>query len=306
MNDLWGPVLTAMATPFDSESRVDEVGAVKLARHLLEHGSDGLVVCGTTGEGAVLSLDEKLRVWDAVLDAVGDRAPIWASTGSNDTAETVAASRAAAAHGAHGLLVVTPYYNKPPQASLFEHFARVADSVDLPIMLYNVPSRTGVNLLAETTLRLAERVPNVVAIKEAHNDLGQVADLLRGRPDGFHVYSGDDHLTFAMVAMGADGVVSVASHLAGESIGQMIRALRAGDLPTAASLHLRTLPIVRALFATTSPILLKAALGLIGLPAGAPRLPLTAASPDEVRRLRGVLVETGVLASGDIDVSAAS
>jgi 4-hydroxy-tetrahydrodipicolinate synthase len=295
MNGLWGPVLTAMATPFDDDDHVDTVGASKLCRHLLAHGTDGLVVCGTTGEGAVLTTDERLALWDACLDSVGDRAAVWASTGTYDTAATVRLSRAAAERGVHGLLVVTPYYNKPPQEALYRHFAKVAEATDLPIMLYNVPSRTAVNMAADTTLRLARDVPTVGAIKEANADLGQVADILTGRPAGFRVLSGDDAATFGMVAMGADGVVSVASHVVGRQIGEMIAALRAGDLPAAARLHLATLPVVRALFATTSPILLKAALGLLGLPAGRPRMPLIAADEAQVRGLRAMLVRAGVL-----------
>jgi 4-hydroxy-tetrahydrodipicolinate synthase len=295
MNGLWGPVLTAMATPFDDDDHVDTVGASKLSRHLLAHGTDGLVVCGTTGEGAVLDTDERLALWDACLDAVGDQAPVWASTGSYDTAATVRLSRSAAQHGVHGLLVVTPYYNKPPQEALYRHFATVAEATDLPIMLYNVPTRTSVNMTAETTLRLAHDVPSIQAIKEAHGDMGQAADILQGRPDGFRLLSGDDAATFAMVAMGGDGVVSVASHLVGTAIGEMIAALGAGDLRRAARLHLDTLPVVRALFAITSPILLKAALALLGLPAGRPRLPLIPADEAQVRALRSVMVRTGLL-----------
>lgn len=295
MNDLWGPVLTAMATPFDDDDRVDTVGASKLCRHLLANGTDALVVGGTTGEGAVLDMDERLALWDACLDAAGDDGPVWAATGTNDTAATVRLSRAAAARGVHGLLVVTPYYNKPPQEALYRHFAKVAEATDLPIMLYNVPSRTGVNLAADTTLRLAHDVPTVRALKEANADLGQVADILAGRPPGFRLLSGEDAATFAMVAMGADGVVSVASHLIGRQIGAMIAALAAGDLRRAARLHLETLPVARALFATTSPILLKAALGLLGLPAGRPRLPLVPADEAQVRALRAVMVRAGLL-----------
>lgn len=295
MNGFWGPVLTAMATPFDDDDHVDTVGASKLCRYLLSHGSDGLVVCGTTGEGAVLTTDERLGLWDACLESVGDRACVWAATGTYDTAATVRLSRLAAKRGVHGLLVVTPYYNKPPQEALYAHFARVAEATDLPLMLYNVPSRTGVNMTAETTLRLAHDIPSVQAIKEAHGDMGQVADILTGRPAGFRVLSGDDASTFAMAALGADGVVSVASHLVGGAIGAMIAALGAGDLRRAARLHLETLPVVRALFATTSPILLKAALGLLGLPAGRPRMPLVAADDAQVRALRAVMVRTGLL-----------
>lgn len=296
MEALWGPVITAMATPFDADGAVDLKGCRRLARHLLDHGTDALVVCGTTGEGSVLSPEERLALWDACLEEVGDRAGVWAATGSYDTAATVRMSRLAADHGAHGLLVVTPYYNRPPQTALYRHFRAVAEATDLPVMLYNVPSRTGVNMTAETTLRLARDLPSVCAIKEAHGDLGQVADLLAGRPDGFRVFSGDDALTFAMVAMGADGIVSVASHLVGRAIAAMIAALHAGDLATAARLHLETLPVVRALFATTSPILLKAALALVGLPCGEPRLPLIAADDGELSRLRDALAAAGLLA----------
>ncbi len=306
MDGLWGPVLTAMITPFTPDNRVDVVGAAKIARHLCDHGTDGFVVCGTTGEGAVLTLDERLAMWDAVLDAVGDEAGIWASTGTYDTAATITASRIAREHGVHGLLVVTPYYNKPPQESLYRHFALVAEATDLPIMLYNVPSRTSVNLQASTTLRLARDIPTIKAIKEAHSDLGQVADLLEGRPEGFRIFSGDDALTFAMVAMGCDGVVSVASHVIGREIAAMIAALHAGDLPRAAAIHLKSLPVIRALFATTNPIPVKAAMAMLRLPSGAPRLPLTALSAAEVRTLHAVLAKSGLLtgAEGELTASA--
>lgn len=290
MNGLWGPVLTAMATPFDEEGCVDSEGAARLCRHLLDHGSDGLVVAATTGEGAVLDEGERVALWDVCLQAVGDRAAVWASVGTNDTLASARLARIAAGRGVHGLLVVTPYYNRPPQAALYRHFATIAEATELPIMLYNVPSRTGVNMTAETTLRLAHDVPSIRALKEAHPDLGQVADLIAGRPDGFRVFSGDDAATFPMVALGADGVVSVASHVVGPAIAAMLASLGAGDHRQAALLHLEILPVVRALFATTSPILLKAALALLGLPAGRPRPPLLAADADEIRALATALI----------------
>lgn len=297
--DIWGPVLTAMVTPFSPGGQVDTEVAGRLARHLVAHGSDGLVVCGTTGEGAVLSLAESLSLWHAVLDAVGDRAAVWAATGSSSTASAREASRAAASAGVHGLLVVTPPYNRPPQEGLYAHFAAVADAVDLPVMVYNVPSRTGGNIHPDTVLRLARDIPNVQGIKEAHPDFGQVSDLIRGREAGFRVFSGDDATTFPLVALGGDGVVSVASHVVGPDVQEMIQALRRGDVGRAAGIHLRLLPLVRALFVTTNPIPVKAALAMSGHPVGGVRLPLSPPSEHDLAVVEVAMRQLGLLDGGE-------
>jgi 4-hydroxy-tetrahydrodipicolinate synthase len=286
---LWGPVLTAMATPFTAAYELDVAGAARLARYLVDSGSDGLVVGATTGEGPALTDEERLRLWETVLEAVGDRAPVWASVGTYNTHHSQELAQAAHRLGVAGLLVVTPYYNRPPQAGLFDHFRRVAEATPLPVMLYNVPSRTGVNLEPSTVARLAREVPTIQGIKEAHADLGQAADLLRAVPEGFHVLSGDDAFTFPLLCLGGHGVVSVVSHVAGPAVARMIAAVEGGDLPTARRLHLELVPLTRALFLTTNPIPVKAALEMLGLPAGPVRPPLCPLSQEQRQVVRAAL-----------------
>lgn len=297
--DIWGPILTAMVTPFTAQGAVDRAGTARLARHLVDHGSDGLVVGATTGEGAVLSPAERLELWDTVLGAVGDRAAVWAATGTSSTEATREASRAAASVGVHGLLVVTPYYVRPPQAGLYAHYAAVAEAVDLPVMVYNVPSRTGVQIHPDTVLQLARDIPTIQGIKEAHGDCGQIADLIRGREPGFRVLSGDDAVTFPLLALGGDGVVSVASHVVGPELQEMVQAMRRGETARAAGIHLRLLPLIRALFTTTNPIPVKAALAMCGHPVGGVRLPLSPPSQEEAAVVRSALHGLGLLPEGD-------
>lgn len=286
-------LLTAMVTPMTPDRAVDYRRAAELAERLAASGTEGLVVSGSTGESPTLTKSEKLRLFETVLNAVGDRVPVIAGTGSYDTAASIELSREAERVGVHGLLLVVPYYNKPPQEGLYRHFRAIAESVNLPCILYNVPSRTSVNMAPQTTLRLAE-VPNIVGIKEC-GDLGQLADIMRGKPESFTVWSGDDANLLPYLALGAYGIVSVASQVAGPQIQEMIRAFLEGKVDVAASWHLRLMPLFRGLFAVTNPVLVKAALAMTGFPVGPVRPPLVDATEAEAERLREVLAETGLL-----------
>jgi 4-hydroxy-tetrahydrodipicolinate synthase len=293
----WGQVITAMVTPFDSHGRIDEGGVVRLMDYLFENGSDGLVVCGTTGESPALSHDEKLRLFRLVKDAARGRGPVLAGTGSNDTAATLQLSREAAALGVDGLLLVTPYYNKPSQEGLYQHFRVVAEAVSIPVMLYNVPPRTSVNMEAATVLRLARDVPNITAVKEASSNLVQVSEIVASAPQGFSVYSGEDGIVLPTLAVGGVGVVSVTSHVVGRDLKAMHRAFFSGDLREAARLHAKMLPMVRALFqpTTPSPAPLKAAMDMLGVPVGGVRLPLVDANERETEIVRAALQSYGLL-----------
>jgi 4-hydroxy-tetrahydrodipicolinate synthase len=278
-----------MVTPFAADGSVDLALTARLADHLVSHGSDGLVVCGTTGESPTLSWDEQHALFAAVKGAVGDRASVLAGSGSNCTAEAVEATRQAAALGADGALVVVPYYNKPPQDGLEAHFRAVAAAApELPLMLYNIPGRTGTCLEPTTVARLLD-CPNVVSFKAASGTTEEVSALRALCGDRLAIYSGDDALTLPMLAVGAVGVVSVASHLAGPQISAMVRTFLAGDQVQALVLHDQLLPLCKALFCTTNPIPVKAALELCGWPVGAPRLPLLSATADVRQRLSETL-----------------
>jgi 4-hydroxy-tetrahydrodipicolinate synthase len=293
----FGRVMTAMITPFTAEGHVDYATAEQLAVHLVQHGSDTLVVCGTTGESPTLTWDEEYELFRVIQDAVAGTAKIIAGTGSNSTREAIDATQKASRLGLDGTLQVVPYYNKPPQEGLYQHFRAIAEAVpDLPIVLYNIPGRTGQNLLPETIARLAMIEP-IVAVKEASGSLDQVSQVRALTSPDFKIYSGDDGLTLPMLAVGASGVVSVASHLAGDAIQQMIRAFEAGDPQTALALHLQLLPLFKVLFITTNPIPVKAALALQGWSGsvGQTRHPLVDASPEVIQHIQAVLADLGLL-----------
>jgi 4-hydroxy-tetrahydrodipicolinate synthase len=287
----FGRVLTAMVTPMTAGGDVDLDGAARLAAYLLEHGSDGLVLSGTTGESATTSDVEKEQLLRAVLDAVGDRATVLAGVGSNDTAHTLELAAAAEKAGAHGLLAVTPYYNKPPQAGLIAHFTRLADAAALPIMLYDIPGRTGVPLEVDTIVTLAEH-PNIVALKDAKLDLGATS-WVKARCD-IALYSGQDEYTLPLLAVGGVGVVGVVTHIVGEQMAAMVAAFERGDVDEARAVHLRLMPVFTGMFRTQGLILTKAALAMFGLPAGPVRLPLVDATPEQRAVLRADLARGGV------------
>jgi 4-hydroxy-tetrahydrodipicolinate synthase len=278
-----------MVTPFRQDGGIDLDLAARLAEHLVGSGSDGLVLCGTTGESPTLTWREQHELFAVVKGAVGARACLLAGSGSNCTAEAVEATAEAAALGADGALVVVPYYNRPPQEGLEAHFRAVAQAApELPLMLYNIPGRTGCSLAPDTTARLLD-LPNVVAFKAASGSTEEVSLLRELCGPRLAVYSGDDALTLPMLAVGAVGVVSVASHLVGPSIRAMLQAFLSGDIASARDEHQRLLPLSRALFCTTNPIPVKAALEISGWPVGAPRLPLLSADTSVRQRLSSIL-----------------
>jgi 4-hydroxy-tetrahydrodipicolinate synthase len=289
----FGRVITAMVTPMNADLTVDVARTAELARYLADSGSDGLVVSGTTGESPTLSRQEKLALFETVVAAVGDRVSVIAGTGSYNTAEAIELSRAAEATGVHGLLLVTPYYNKPPQEGLYQHFKAIAGAVKLPCILYNVPSRTAINMAPQTTVRLAQ-IENIVGIKEC-GDLGQLTEILNGAPEGFTVWSGDDAATLPYLALGAHGIISVASHVAGPQMQEMIAAFTAGQTAQAAHWHRRLHPLFKGLFAVTNPVLVKAALGMTGFAVGPVRPPLVDATEQEKATLREVLASADLL-----------
>jgi len=290
----FGSVLVAMVTPFTDRGELDLQAAGQVASHLVAGGCDGLVVSGTTGESPTTSDAEKEALLRAVLEAVGDRAMVVAGVGTNDTAHTLELATQAAKAGAHGLLAVTPYYNKPPQAGLIAHFTALADATELPVMLYDIPGRSGVPIRTETLVRLAEH-PRIVAVKDAKSDLYEGAWVL-ARTD-LEIYSGTDELNLAWLAQGASGVVSVVGHVAAGRYRELVTAVDAGDLPTARRIHTELLPAVRAIMTRTQgAIMAKAALQLQGVLSGRQlRLPLIAATDEEVAALRADLEEAKLL-----------
>ena len=283
-----GRLITAMATPFDEAGQVDYGQAKRLANALLDSGSDGLVVSGTTGESPTLSTDEKLRLFSEIKEAIGERGSVIAGTGNYNTAESVELSKEAEAAGVDALLLVVPYYNKPPQEGLYQHFKTVAESVNLPCVLYNVTSRTSLNMSHDTTIRLSH-VDNIVGVKEAGSDMDQIARIIEGSQAGFRVWSGNDNETFYMMAMGGYGVVSVASHLVGSQIKQMMGYLLEGDVEKAGAEHRRLHPIFKALFVVSNPIPLKYALNKVGFNVGMPRLPLVPCDAASAAQIDSVL-----------------
>ncbi|MBV5259514.1 4-hydroxy-tetrahydrodipicolinate synthase [Synechococcus moorigangaii CMS01] len=291
----FGRVITAMVTPFTEEGQVDYAMAEKLAAHLIDQGSDALVVCGTTGESPTLTWDEEHELFRAVQNAATGRAKVIAGTGSNSTSEAIAATQKAAALGLDGSLQVVPYYNKPPQEGLYQHFKAIAEACpDLPLMLYNVPGRTSCNLLPETVIRLAA-IDNIVAIKEASGNVDQTAQIRCGVDPTFEIYSGDDSLTLPLMSVGAQGVVSVASHLVGPQMQAMIQAFLAGRIQEATDLHLKLFPLFRVLFCDTNPLPVKTALILQGWRLGSFRPPLSPLSPDLTKQLAQVLKNLSLL-----------
>lgn len=290
----WGPVVTAMVTPFNENLEVNYDAAQALAELLVQTGSTGLVVSGTTGESPTLTHEEKVTLFREVKNAVGNRAAVLAGTSTYDTAESVELSQEAERAGVDGLLLVAPYYNRPSQEGLYQHFKTIAHAVDLPVMIYNIPGRTGVNVEPATLLRLAE-INNIVAVKEASGNLNQMSEICAGAPEGFLVYSGDDSLTLPLLAVGGVGVVSVASHLVGRDIRRMCEAFFAGQVQDAAKLHHRMLPLFKALFCTTNPVPVKAALNMLGANVGGVRLPLVEANDREKEIIRKALRDYGLL-----------
>ncbi len=292
--EYFGEVLTAMVTPFDGNGHIDWAALDTLVEHLLTTGTDSLVVTGSTGEAATLSMAEKIQIYAYVANKVGDRAKVIAGTGTNNTRETIELSQRAQTVGVHGLMLVAPYYNKPPQEALYAHFSTVAAACDLPIMIYNVPGRTACNVLPATILRLAE-IENIFAVKEASGNLDQVTEIAAGAPDDFVIYSGDDSLTLPILAVGGHGVVSVASHLIGRQLKEMVQAYKRGCVKQAQQIHAAIYPICKSMFVTSNPVPLKAALNMMGINVGQPRLPLLPCPERETEMIRQALKNFGLL-----------
>jgi 4-hydroxy-tetrahydrodipicolinate synthase len=284
-----GAILTAMVTPFDERGELDVRETQRLARWLVGRGNDGLVVAGSTGEGQTLDARERVAVWKAVKEAVGNTAVVVANAGTNSTRESVGVVEAAAAAGADAILAVVPYYNKPTQSGMLAHFGAIAEATALPVVVYNIPGRTGVNMLPETLFELARRHANIVGVKESSGDLKQIGMVLLERPPEFIVWAGDDHLFLPSLALGADGVVGVASHLCSLEYRAMFDAYRGGRTGEAAQIHASLLPLIDALFAVTSPIPVKWAMRQLGFGVGECRLPLDALPPAIAQRLRPLI-----------------
>ncbi len=289
-----GRVLTAMVTPFTAGGDLNYDEAARLADYLVTHGSDGLVVCGTTGESPTLTWQEEFELFRVVRDAVAGRAKVIAGTGSNSTREAIEATKKAAQLGLDGSLQVVPYYNKPTQAGLYEHFKAIAQASDLPILLYNIPGRTGASLQPETVAKLAE-LETIVAIKEASGIMDLASEIRRLTPSRFGIYSGDDSLTLPILSLGGSGVVSVASHLVGLQLQELIQSYSRGQQDQALAHHLRLFPLFKVLFVETNPVPVKAALEMQGWQVGQVRLPLTPLQPTSLQALRQVLEEMGLL-----------
>src|SRR5699024_10371944 len=288
----WGRLITAMVTPFDEHLQVDMRRAVTLGKKLVEEGSTALVVTGTTGEAPTLTSDEKTLLYKVLKEELD--VPIIAGVGTNDTATTIAQAKAAQAVGVDGLLIVTPYYNKPPQDALYAHFKKIAEAVPTPIMLYNVPGRTGCNLLPNTVKKLAE-IDNIVALKEASGDIVQFSEMVKNTPEDFTIYSGDDVMTLPSLSVGAYGVVSVASHIVGKEMQQMIKAFQEGKVDAATAIHLSLLGLYEKLFVMAKPIPIKATLKLLGEDVGGVRQPLDNANKEVVEGLKKTLEKLELL-----------
>ena len=297
-----GRVLTAMITPFDKDGALDLPGAERLARILVENGNDGVVVAGTTGESPTLSHDEKLDLFRAVRGAIPDSVVV-AGTGTNDTRASIELSREAEKLGIDAVMAVVPYYNKPPQKSLYAHFTAIAAAIDGPLVMYNVPTRTSANLNADTAISLSQ-VDNIVALKEASPDLSQCAAICAGVGPGFRVYSGEDSLTLPMLAVGAHGVISVAGHFAGAGIRAMIEYHAMGDTVRATHLQHLLLPIFKEVFCTASPVPTKALFRALGLEVGNTRLPLVMdeITPDQVANLERIVAALAASEAGNLAV----
>lgn len=291
----FGRMIPAMVTPFDENLELDLKQARALARRLVEGGSDALVINGTTGESPTVFYPQKMKLFEAVVAEVGGEVPIIANVGDNCTADTVDFAQDVQKLGVDAFMLVVPYYNKPPQEGLYQHFKTIAESVDLPCILYNIPGRCVINMTAETTLRLANDVENIVAIKEASGNLEQVAAIIKDAPDGFDVYSGDDSLTYEMMKLGAAGVISTAGNVSPARMKEITTLCAAGNFEEAKKAHDAFLPLMDELFVTSNPIMVKEALNLAGFPVGGVRLPLVNATEEQSAHLAQVMKEVGIL-----------
>ncbi|TMN23624.1 4-hydroxy-tetrahydrodipicolinate synthase [Lentibacillus cibarius] len=289
----FGRILTAMVTPFDEHGQIDLDKTDQLIEHLLDNGSDGLVAGGTTGESPTLTKQEKITLFRHIVKTVNNRVPVIAGTGSNDTAASIALTKEVETLGVDGIMLVAPYYNKPNPEGLYQHFAAIARETTLPVMLYNIPGRSVVKMDADTIIRLSE-MENIVSVKEASGDLDQVSKIIEHTADDFSVYSGEDSISLPMMSVGADGVVSVASHIAGNEMQDMVHAYQLGETVRAASIHRKLVPIMNGLFAQPSPAPVKTALNMKGIDVGNVRLPLVSLTDSEKDTLKNLLKNIGI------------
>ena len=294
MNAPFGKLVTAMITPFLDNGEVNYEKAAELATYLVKNGADAIVVAGTTGESPTLSEQEKIELFRTVATTLKGKAKVLAGTGSNNTAQSVRLTKLAGECGVDAVMLVVPYYNKPSQEGLYRHFKTIASETALPVMLYNVPGRTIVNMSAETTLRLAE-IPNIVAVKEASGDLEQISRIRAGAPKEFAIYSGDDSLTLPILSVGGQGVVSVAAHIAGKEMKKMITDFLRGDTAAALAGHLRLLPLFKAMFITSSPTPVKGSMNMLGHKLGPVRLPLVELTAEQKKEITNVLTGLGYM-----------
>jgi 4-hydroxy-tetrahydrodipicolinate synthase len=285
---IFGQVLTAMVTPFDQHGEIDYHAARTLVNYLIDNGTDGLVVAGTTGESPTLTTEEKISLFKFVVEVAAGRVPVIAGTGSNNTRASISLTKQAEEAGVDGIMLVAPYYNKPSQEGLFQHFKAIAEATSLPVMLYNIPGRCAVNISVETIVRLSE-ITNIVAVKEASGNLDAMAEIINRTPDTFTLYSGDDGLTLPVLAIGGAGVVSVASHVIGNQMQEMVTLFKNGRVQEAAVLHRSLLPMMKALFMAPNPTPVKAALNMQGVQVGDVRLPMIPLNEDEKSALQKVL-----------------
>lgn len=284
----FGDMLTAMVTPFNENDELDFEATEKLVEHLIETGTDGLIIAGTTGESPTLTMDEQIELFKFVVKQVDGRIPVIAGAGSNNTKEAIHLTKNAESAGVDGIMTVVPYYNKPSQRGLYEHFKTIAESTKLPIMLYNIPGRSSVNMSVDTIVELS-KIENIVSVKEASADLDAMADIIQRTDKDFSLYSGDDGLTLPILSIGGQGVVSVSAHVIGSEMKEMVTAFKEGNVTRAAELHRQLLPIMNALFSAPSPTPVKAALEMIDIPVGHVRLPLVPLTEEEYNHVKNTL-----------------
>ncbi len=291
----FGRMIPAMITPFDKNREVDYKQAGALGDRLIGSGADALLVCATTGESPTIQWDEKKKVFASVLEASNGRVPVVANVGTNCTADSVAFAKQAQEIGMDGIMAVVPFYNKPPQEGMYQHFKAIADAIDIPVILYNIPGRCGVNMEAHTTLRLARDCANIIAVKEASGKLDQIKEIIDGAPVGFSIYSGDDSMTYDVMKLGGDGVISTTGNIAPAHMKEIVEQCARGDFDAAMQAHQKLLPLMRELFVTSNPILVKESLNIAGFPVGGVRLPLVDATPEQSQELESVMREVGAL-----------
>lgn len=291
---VFGRLLTAMVTPFNEQMEVDYEQAKKLACYLVDHGNDGIVVAGTTGESPTLSVEEKIKLFKTVKEAVGDRAVVIAGTGSYNTQASIELTIEAEKVGVDGVMLVVPYYSKPSQEGLYQHFKAIAKVTKLPVLLYNIPGRTGINMEPATIARLSE-IDNIVAVKEASGQLDQVSKIKAAAQPDFVVYSGDDSLTLPIMAVGGYGIISVVGHVAGDEIKQMVNLYLEGKVQEAAELHVKLFELFKTMFITANPVPIKYALNLKGINVGSVRLPLVEADDQQKTTIKACMEKMNLL-----------